>query len=224
MSRFFQHRELSFTKLFLTLFVTIIAVAAIRTTLQPRTYVGRARLHVAPFNPPRMDLDYRSESEKIVSRPVLTDVIAKLGLEQKLAKGAATNPRNSELYQLLLRMVRVRHDDKTGLLDIQVFQEDPQLAAEIANAIAKDYAERSERYAAAMSGEIAKSSPSQSNAPAIRSRVRIVENARPNSRPVRPNVLLNLAVACLVGLPIAALLAVISRSTIKRVPSRASPA
>ena len=79
---------------------------------------------------------YRTQYELITSRPILQKVVEALNLKQRVpAIGAAADPA-----AVLLGRVTVEPKRNTRLVLVKVEHPDPALAAEIANAVAKQYA------------------------------------------------------------------------------------
>jgi uncharacterized protein involved in exopolysaccharide biosynthesis len=79
---------------------------------------------------------YRTQYELITSRPILQRVVDTLNLKQRVpAIGAAPDPAAA-----LLSRVSVEPKRNTRLVLVKVEHPDPALAAELANAVAKQYA------------------------------------------------------------------------------------
>jgi polysaccharide biosynthesis transport protein len=83
----------------------------------------------------------QTEFEKIQSKKVLYQVITNLGLIKtysgRLGSDVVLKP--SEAYQVLLKNVSVRQSRNTSLIEIKAYDEEPNLAARIANEIANVY-------------------------------------------------------------------------------------
>ena len=75
----------------------------------------------------------------------------------------------------------MRPVQKTGLVEIRVFSEEPKEAARLANAVTASYV----AYAASHSEAL---------------RVQVVDTAYPNIRPVRPNKPLNIILGVVIGI------------------------
>src|ERR1051325_2821318 len=76
------------------------------------------------------------------SEKILYPVIERLGLNAKLAPafGATTALPSSITYRYLVeKMLRIESQRSSSLIEISVFAQDPQLAADIANEIARTY-------------------------------------------------------------------------------------
>jgi polysaccharide biosynthesis transport protein len=79
---------------------------------------------------------YRTQYELITSRPILQKVVETLNLKQRVpAIGAAADPAAA-----LLARITVEPKRNTRLVLVKVEHPDPALAAEIANAVARQYA------------------------------------------------------------------------------------
>src|SRR4029078_5998493 len=79
--------------------------------------------------------------EKIKSKSVLNDAISEINLQEEWAKryGAEGKLNPSEIYQILVKQVDVRQARNTSLIEIRVFDENRQKAADIANKIVEVY-------------------------------------------------------------------------------------
>jgi beta-lactamase regulating signal transducer with metallopeptidase domain len=137
--------------------------------LRPKLYASTVRISIAkdpdpsqpsgPWTAPddRKSFDpywIQTEFEKIKSRLVLYTVIEKLGLNERWAKrfGAEDRLKTSDTFQLLVKNVEMRQSRNTSLIEIKVFSKQPREAAEIANEIARTYADlRGSRWRQAIS-------------------------------------------------------------------------
>lgn len=191
----------------------VLAVLAFITFMMPDSFQATTRVKVdrlvpAGSNPPLIgQLGYdpylQTEFEIIQSQLVLDRVIAKLELNarwgRQYASGAVlTTATSTELLKqrLVLRPIR-----NTSLIEISVFSETPDEAAELANAIADSYVGfRQEQLR-----DYLNSAKSRSAAELVVSgepqlwQVQIVDRAEPPGRPVRPNRPLNLLVGAGIG-------------------------
>ena len=79
---------------------------------------------------------YQTQYEIIKSRPVIARAIESQGLVRRMPRLATAN----DPVASLLRVVKVEPKRNTRLVDIKVQDPDPQLAADVANGIAKAYA------------------------------------------------------------------------------------
>ena len=175
--------------------LTFLAVAII-TFLLPKSYVSTARVVVYPARSgtlstndlTRLQMARRygllDASERIRSATVLTNVIARLGLDERWGRrlGAGGRLRDYEALALLeerldMHEVGVSAATFGSTAEIRFLSENRAEAAEIANTIAESYQSvETERP------------------------VEIVERAVPSLRPVRPNVTVNLSIGALLGL------------------------
>ena len=131
-----------------TAFAVLVSLVTIGTLLQTPIYEGTAKVLI-DREPPRVvniqevqPLDtttqdyYQTQYELIKSRPVIERAIESLGLTRRMPRLAnAADP-----VRFLLGAVQVEPRRNTRLVDIKVHDPDPQLAAEVANGIAKAYA------------------------------------------------------------------------------------
>ena len=83
----------------------------------------------------------QTEFEKIKSNSVLNNVITELNLQEEWSKryGAEGKLKTSEIYKILVKQIDVRQSRNTSLIEIRVFDENKQKAADIANKIAEVY-------------------------------------------------------------------------------------
>ena len=138
----YKHRWAS-----LTGFVVLVAAVTIGTLLQTPIYEGSTTVLI-DREPPRVvniqevqQLDtgavdyYQTQYEIIKSRPVIERTIENLGLTRRMPRLTIVPDR----VQALLRVVQVAPIRNTRLVEIKAQDPDPQLAADVANGIAKTY-------------------------------------------------------------------------------------
>jgi capsular polysaccharide biosynthesis protein len=168
-----------FTRVFMAVFLLICITSTIVTFILPEAYASTARVSV--------DADKSGECKVIQSEAVLWQVIDKLDLNavwgRKYNGGNILNATN--VFQLLKNRMAVLPERNTSLIDITVFSEDKNEAAQIANAIADSY--RNHSFSA---DKPATSAP----------KIEIVDSAKPGLAPVRPNKPLNISVGVLAGI------------------------
>jgi len=130
------------------LFLVVVLTVTIWTFLQTPVYQGTATVliepepprvlniqDVSPIGSPTQDY-YRTQYELITSRPILDKVIAALNLKQRMPEiGAAADPARA-----LLGRVTIEPKRNTRLVLIRFEHPSPALAAEVANALARQYA------------------------------------------------------------------------------------
>jgi len=144
-----------FCMVFLIVFLLVAGTTALMTFL-PESYTGAARIKVLPDHTdlaatersqsasslPDPDL-IQTEFEVIQSASVLDKVIQALDLTtvwgKKYAGGAKLE--TAETLTLLKGRLDLRHVHGTSLIEIRAFSENPDEAANIANAIAEAYRE-----------------------------------------------------------------------------------
>lgn len=137
-----------------TLLVVITACAY--TFTRPKIYMASARIEVRQdtldvpvferevvpgYNPFFM----RTQYEIIKSRDILTQVIEKLNLSRVWGEAFGVEGNELTLQEtlpILREAIRVAPSRDTSLIDIEVYDQDPQLAANIANAVAIAYRDR----------------------------------------------------------------------------------
>lgn len=143
-------------EIILAVVLLVVLTGIFYTLTMPKIYRANARISVredmldvpvferqfgTPYNPFFLKTQY----EIIQSRPILYQVIQNLDLQRKWAAkfGAEGGMlRREDAYAILSRMVRVTQFRDTSLIDIQVYSEDREEAARIANEIANVYREQ----------------------------------------------------------------------------------
>lgn len=129
-------------------FSAVVVGTVIWTFAQTPIYEGAVKILI-DREPPRVvniqevqpndssSLDYyQTQYEIIKSRPVIARAIESQGLTRRMSRLAKAN----DPVASLLRVVKVEPKRNTRLVDIKVQDPDPQLAADVANGIAKAYA------------------------------------------------------------------------------------
>jgi len=129
-------------------FSAVVVGTVIWTFAQTPIYEGAVKVLI-DREPPRVvniqevqpndssSLDYyQTQYEIIKSRPVIARAIESQGLTRRMSRLAKAN----DPVASLLRVVKVEPKRNTRLVDIKVQDPDPQLAADVANGIAKAYA------------------------------------------------------------------------------------
>ncbi|MCX5734932.1 MAG: GumC family protein [candidate division NC10 bacterium] len=129
-------------------FSAVVVGTVIWTFAQTPVYEGAVKVLI-DREPPRVvniqevqpndssSLDYyQTQYEIIKSRPVIARAIESQGLVRRMPRLAKAN----DPVASLLRVVKVEPKRNTRLVDIKVQDPDPQLAADVANGIAKAYA------------------------------------------------------------------------------------
>lgn len=136
-------------------FLTVVLTAAIVTYLSPKEYASTAKVEIrqgdflmrifsrgqdigSSFGPQRGDPRFlTTQFEIIQTKEVLYPVIQQLNLVEKWASEGVTNISQAYLY--LRNKMQVRDLRNTDLIQITVYSTNPELAANIANAIAEQY-------------------------------------------------------------------------------------
>lgn len=143
-------------EIILAVALLVVLTGMAYTFTMPKIYMANARIVVredsldvdvfqrqfmAQYNPYFLKTQY----EIIQSRPILYQVIQNLDLAQKWSAkyaGEGGLLRREDAYLILTRMLRVNQYRDTSLIDIQVYSEDREEAARIANEVASVYREQ----------------------------------------------------------------------------------
>ena len=138
----------------LAVFLLVVLTTTAVTFILPEAYSSMVRIEVGKDNPDIAPLLFgaqaqtsfdpyfiQTEFEKIKSTSVLHDVINELGLQEEWSKryGAEGKLKTSEIYQMLVKQIDLRQSRNTSLIEIRVFDENREKAAQIANKIADVY-------------------------------------------------------------------------------------
>jgi capsular polysaccharide biosynthesis protein len=168
---------LVFIAVFIPVFLFVVVTATIVTFILPESFAGTARV--------RVETNSATEFEIMKSQAVLGPAIAKLNLDVEWGNKYNGNaPLKTQDTMLLVRQrMNLAPERNTNVVDITVYSEDRNEAAQIANAIADSY--NAYRHPAATDD----------------SRVSvIVDRATPGHAPVRPNKPLNITLGALMGI------------------------
>jgi capsular polysaccharide biosynthesis protein len=160
----------------------VMGTMTVITLCLPKSYVSTARLRLPPEaaaeNTPQW---IRTQFEAVKADHVLEPVIARLHLNERWSERyRGRERRTEETRQVLRRQIALLPVRTNFLADLRVWSPVPDEAAEIANAIAESWCSNHSATATG-TGQIAKS-------------------ALPSSKPIRPNIPLNLLVGCLGGI------------------------
>ncbi len=151
---FFHLLRLRKSLIFL-IFGIVVCTTAVVTKLLPKWYLSTVSIRVEKpegevklFQNPTSsgnDQTWLQDQFKIIqSSKIIYPVIEKLGLNQKLMKAALSNqPLTTDYtYEFLLKkMIKVDLERGSSLINVNVHAQEPQVASEIANEIARAYAE-----------------------------------------------------------------------------------
>lgn len=143
-------------EIILAVVLLVVLTGLFYTLTMPKIYMANARISVREdmLDIPVFERQYltsynpfflKTQYEIIQSRPILYQVIQNLDLQQKWAAkyGAEGGVlRREDAYMILSKSVRVNQYRDTSLIDIQVYSEDREEAARIANEIANVYREQ----------------------------------------------------------------------------------
>jgi capsular polysaccharide biosynthesis protein len=188
-----------FLKVFVVVFLIILCTTMTVTFLLPESYASVSRIKAesdTPWNDPYF---LQTTFEIIQSETVLGPVIDKLHLNTVWGKKynggeplETTNTLEILKKRIILSIVR-----NTKIIDITVYSEDKNEAAQIANAIAQSYQD----YRTA---NRIKFQPEKLDARIpIFPTVEIVDTAKPGKVPVRPNKPLNIVLGTVFGIILA---------------------
>jgi capsular polysaccharide biosynthesis protein len=160
-------------------FLLILMAASFITFLLPRAYVGDARVKIISA-PPLQDYNpYLVQNEiQFIQSTVVPQAADALNLAEQWGKKYANGRTltRAETYSLLERSVEIEPIRNTILIDVRFYSQSPTEAAEIANKIAEIYCTLPPGH-----------------------RGDIVRLAEPSSRPIRPNVPLNIFIGVVAG-------------------------
>jgi capsular exopolysaccharide synthesis family protein len=130
-------------------FLIVILVAATVTFFQPKIYMAASRIKVeqerltvevfqqqgyAGYDPYFLQTQY----EIIQSQKILYPVIERFELRKRWAYGGDPLPLEM-VFRMLRRAMSVQRYRDTSLIEIRVFDQDPQLAADLSNCIADTF-------------------------------------------------------------------------------------
>jgi capsular polysaccharide biosynthesis protein len=168
-----------FTRAFMAVFLLTCITSTVVTFILPESYASTARVSV--------DADPSGECKVIQSEAVLGQVIDKLDLRTVWGRkyNGGNNLNITNAIQLLKKRMEVLPERNNNLIDITIFSEDKNEAAQIANAIADVCRNQS---------------PSADNPGTPAPKIEIVDRAKPGAAPVRPNKPLNISVGVLAGI------------------------
>jgi polysaccharide biosynthesis transport protein len=129
------------------LFLATVLTVAIWSFLQTPIYQATATVLIEPEPPKVLNIQdvtpigsptqeyYRTQYELMTSRPIVDKVIENLNLKQRIpGLGASADPARA-----LQGSVTVEPRRNTRLVSVRFEHRDPQLAAEVANALARQY-------------------------------------------------------------------------------------
>jgi capsular polysaccharide biosynthesis protein len=181
-----------FVVAFAVVFLLVVATSTLITFVLPENYASATRVYLrqaageAGHSSPRTAVPggfdpnvLKTQLDLIGSEAVLGKVVSDLDLDRVWGKryGGGSPLLLGDAMALLKKRTVLRPVRHTGLIEIRVFSEEALEAANLANAIARAYAERS--------------------TPQVRPA--IVDLAVPSLRPARPNKPLNIAIGVLGG-------------------------
>jgi capsular polysaccharide biosynthesis protein len=190
-----------FTVAFVFTFLLVFVTTVLNTVTVEKIYASTARIKIDRImsNTPgrkgseeMSDTEYarliQTELEVIRSELILRKVIETLDLNavwgRKIGLGSDNKLKTYETMIMLKRQTDIRPVPETSLVQIRVLSDRPEEAARIANTIAQVYSE----FMATASDRV---------------RVEVVDSAYPGTRPVRPNVPLNITLGFLGGMALA---------------------
>jgi len=178
-----------FFAVFMVVFALVFGFTAISTELEPKSYSSNTRIEVG-IKPggekgSAVAIGYnlaKTEAGFINSELLLRKVISDLDLNQKWGQKYYNGEtlKTWETLNILQGRISIHMVSDTMFIRIFVYDDSPGDAAVTANAIANAYV----NYTATNSGYV---------------QAQIVDNAYPETRPVRPNVALNIILGAVFG-------------------------
>jgi len=211
----FCSKNLTFTRLLLGLTVCLVGLCVLITLLVlPQVYMSKARILIRVPGEKYDSYQVQTVLEQIRSRKVLDPVIARLNLTSALAKesGLKGELTPEEAYQNLSRMITLRQSRNTPLVEIGVYGQNRDLCAKIANEITEVVIQISAMNRPGQTVGNARGNSEANNAMAA---ISWLEKAVPGSRPVRPNVPLNIVAGGILSVVIASIAAAFMRLFLK---------
>jgi tRNA A-37 threonylcarbamoyl transferase component Bud32 len=191
---------------FMTVFLLVFGTSVVVTVLMVESFASTARIKLTPHTttplgaavPRGVRGSYdpyllQTELEFMQSAVVLDSVIQNLDLGKERSKwfGRGQPLKNSELLTLLKGRISLRPMSISNIIEIRAFDQQAEMAAKIANEIARVYVEHRRQVAAAESS-------------ANGFGVEFIDRAVPAFRAARPNKPLNIALGVLGGLVLGA--------------------
>jgi capsular polysaccharide biosynthesis protein len=191
---------------FMTGFLLVFGASVVVTVLMVESFASTARIKLTPYTtaPPGVAVPrgvmgsydpylLQTEFEVMQSAVVLDPVIQNLDLGKEWSKwfGRGQPLKNSELLTLLKARIDLRLVRNSNIIEIRAFDQQAEMAAKIANEIARVYVEHRRQVATAGSSANGFS-------------LEIIDRAVPAVRAVRPNKPLNIALGSLGGLVLGA--------------------
>ena len=207
---------LVFTLVFVPVFLlTVITSVAVKFIL-PESYASTARILVQTDQPPTIkgvilpramaDDPVQSIIIQILSQEVLKPVIDKLKLNdrwgKRYANGTALN--TVESLDILKQNVQLSPVKNTRLIAITVYSEDPNEAAQIANAIAESYRDYRQQLELESTHDSMENNHEAAAPTLAKVLVQITDTAEPGRAPVKPNKTVNIALGIILGILLAA--------------------
>jgi capsular polysaccharide biosynthesis protein len=194
---------ITFFRVFLVIFLLVFLTSAVITFILPESYASTARIEVESNGPvsdaaPHVGASaydpyfLQTTFEIIQSQVVLNQVIDKLNLNTKWGNkyNGGTSLRTENTMRLLKQRVSLTQERNTRLINITVYSEDRNEAAQIANAITESYRDYRDKIEA---GKLDTLIPKPSM-------VTLIDMAKPGMKPVRPNKPLNIALGMVTGI------------------------
>ena len=149
---------------FIVVFLPVVLTSTIITFILPETYASTVRIHLEPHPPAQNgEMSYGGYFPQVTlvviqSQIVLSNVIEKLNLNDTWGKKYFNGERlkTSESMQILKQRMNIGPVKNTELIYITVYGDDPNEAAQIANAIPEAYRDyRNQRQPQGIPHEIA---------------------------------------------------------------------
>jgi capsular polysaccharide biosynthesis protein len=208
-----------FLKVFVLVFLIILCMTVTVTFLLPETYASVSRIKAESDTPSNDPYFLQTTFEIIQSETVLDPVIDKLHLNTVWGKkyNGGEPLETTKTLEMLKKRINLAIVRNTKIIDIKVFSEDKNEAAQIANAIVQSYQD----YRTA---NRIKFQPEKLDARIpIFPTVEIVDTAKPGKVPVRPNKPLNIVLGTVLGIIVAlffgGIAALVIKMRIRKIPT-----
>jgi capsular polysaccharide biosynthesis protein len=211
-----------FLKVFVVVFLLILCATVAVTFILPESYASTARIKVendqpaAGYDPYFIQTQFEIMQSQVVLDPVINELNLNAVWGKKYAAGETLSTTESlELLKGRISLAPVRN---TQIVNITVYSEDKNEAAQIANCIAQSYQDY-------RMNNRTKFQPDKLNAPIPinLTTVEIVDAAKPGKAPIRPNKPFNIVLGAVVGivfaLAVGGIAALVIKMRIRKIPT-----
>ena len=202
-----------FLKVFVVVFLLILCATVAITFILPESYASTARIKVendqpaAGYDPYFIQTQFEIMQSQVVLGPVIDELNLNVMWGKKYTAGEPlTTAESLELLKSRISLAPVRN---TQLVNITVYSEDKNEAAQIANCIAQSYQDYR------MNNRIKFQTDKLDAQIPINPAVEIVDAAKPGKMPVRPNKPFNIVLGAVFGIIFALVVGGIAALVIK---------